>query len=98
MLVRLCLTILLGLLSIPVVAASPEAPYLRVAADQPIIVYAGPRTTVTLYARPVGFTSTGVVTWKQVTDRINHLSAKGGGLARPARGRNGRHPAGQGRL
>ena len=100
MLVRICLTILLGLLSIPVVAAAPESPYLRVGVPtSPITVYAGPRTAVTLYARPVGFTATGGVTWKQVPDRINHLSHEGGRPRLSGAGHhNGRHPAGQGRL
>ena len=74
---RLSLTLLVGLFSIRICAAATPAPYLRVGVDQPITVYAGPRTTVTLYAHPVGFTATGVVTWKQVPDRINHLATKG---------------------
>jgi len=71
-----CLTLLLCLFATHVAAAAPVAPYLRVAVDHPIVVYAGPKTTVTLYAHPIGFTPTRI-TWTQAAERINHLNAKG---------------------
>ncbi len=73
---RLFLTLLLSLFLARFCAAASETPHLVVGVDHAITVWTGPKTTVTLYARPVGFTPTSI-TWAQVPDRINPLRSPG---------------------